>query len=119
MEGVDCGGLDQSRHDRQLMLSGTPTDDDETTPMNELVEKPMDKQAAKPVTKTEQNIVIPATPCTIIQIHAWWRKVAQGSNVNKSEFTEVGRKGQPLNQLIQGEEMTKVPGQQHSGEADR
>jgi hypothetical protein len=32
MKGVDCGGLDQSRHARQLMPGGTLTDYGETIP---------------------------------------------------------------------------------------
>jgi hypothetical protein len=65
MEGVDCGGLDQGRHARQLMPGGTLTDDGETTPMKKPVEELATKPAAKPATKTEGNKIIPATPRTI------------------------------------------------------
>jgi hypothetical protein len=62
MEGVDCGGLDQSRHAPQLMPGGTLTDDGETTSMKKPVEELTENPAANPVTKTERNKVIPATP---------------------------------------------------------
>jgi hypothetical protein len=55
MDGVDCSGLDQSRHAPQLMPGGTLTDDGETTPIKKPVEELTDKPAAKPATKTERN----------------------------------------------------------------
>jgi hypothetical protein len=43
MEGVDCGGLDQSRHAPQLLPGGTLTDDGETIPTKKPVEGLTDK----------------------------------------------------------------------------
>jgi hypothetical protein len=60
MEGVDCGGLDQSRHACQLMSGGTLTDNSETIPMKKPVEELMAKPAGKPATKTAKNKVFPA-----------------------------------------------------------
>jgi hypothetical protein len=123
MEGVDCGGLDQSRYAPQFMPGGTLTDDGETTPMKKSVEDPTErpaaKPAAKPATKTERNKVIPAAPRTLDPTRGLWSKVAQGGNINKSEFTEAGRKGKPIKQPIQSNEKTKVPGPQHTAEDDR
>jgi hypothetical protein len=79
------------------MLGGTLTDDGETTPMKKPVEELTEKPAAKPATKTKPNKVIPATPCTIDPTRRLWSKVAQGGNFNKSEFAEVGRRGNQSN----------------------
>jgi hypothetical protein len=119
LEVVDYGGLDQSRHARQLMPQGTLTDDGESIPIKKPLEELTQKLAAKPDTKTPQNKVIPAIPCTI-DLTCWlWSQVAQGSNFNKSECTEVSWKGKPIKQLIHSNQKTKVPGPQHTTEDDR
>jgi hypothetical protein len=74
------------------MSGGIQTDDGETTPMKKPVEELTEKPAAKPATQTEQNKVIPVTPCTIDPSHGLWSKVAHIHNINKSEFTEVSGK---------------------------
>jgi hypothetical protein len=96
MNSVDCGGLDQSRHARQLMPGGTLTYDCETTPMKKLFEKLMEEPATKPATKPERNEVILATPRMIDPKPGLWSKVAQGGNFNKSEFKEVSPTGKPI-----------------------
>jgi hypothetical protein len=72
MEEVDGGGLDQSRHARQLMPGGTLTDDGKTTPMKKPVEEKMEKPAAKPATQTEWNKVIWATLRTVDPPRGLW-----------------------------------------------
>jgi hypothetical protein len=116
MLGVDCGSLDESRHAPQLMRGGTLTDDGETTPIKEPVEELPEMPATKAPTKIEWNRVVPATACTIDQIRGLWSKVAQGGNINKTEFTEIGRKGNPIKQPIQSNETTKIPGPQDTPE---
>jgi hypothetical protein len=119
MKVVDYSGLDQSSHAPQLMPGGTLSDYGETTPTKTLVEELIDERAAKPATKTDRNKVIPETPRTIDPTHGLWSKVAQGSTCNKSEFTEVGRKGKPIKQPTQSNEKTQVPGPQHTTEDHR
>jgi hypothetical protein len=112
MEGVGCGGLDQRRHAPQLMPGGILADVGETTLTGKPAQAQQNKTVAKPTTKAERNKISPATPRTIDPPRGWWSKVAQGGNFNKSEFTEVGRKGKPIKQPIQSTEKTKVPGPQ-------
>jgi hypothetical protein len=100
------------------MPGGTLTDDGETTPMKKPVEELMEKPAAEPATKPELNKVIPATPRTIDPTPGLWTQVAQGGSYNRSEYTEVGHKGKPINQPIHSNEKTKVPGPQHTTEDD-
>jgi hypothetical protein len=109
----------QSRHACQLMPGGTLTDNGETRPIKKPVEEHTEKPAAKPAKKTERNKVIPATRRTINPTHGLWSMVAQGGNFNKSEFTDIGCKRKPIKHTIQRNEMTKVPGPQHTAGDDR
>jgi hypothetical protein len=61
------------------------------------VEELTQKPAAKTVTKTEQNQIIPATLYTIDRASGLLSKITQGGNFNKSEFTDVGHEGKLIN----------------------
>jgi hypothetical protein len=119
IEGVDWGGLNQSRHARQPMPGGTLTDAVETTPMKKPVEEPPETPTAKPATKTELNKVISVTLRRIDPTCGFWSKIAQRGKFNKSEFAEVGSKGKPIKQTIQSKKTTKVPEPQHTADDDQ
>jgi hypothetical protein len=118
MEGVNCGGLGQSRHAPQLTPGSTLTEmgEPETPPGNQ-VEESQRKPAPKP--EPERRIITPAIPRTIDPTRGLWSKVAKGGNFNKLDFTEVGRNGKPIKQTTSTNEKTKVPGPQHTTEDDR
>jgi hypothetical protein len=134
MEGVDCGNLNQSRHAPQLTPGGTTTPDDATTPGVTITpgdttsqistppkptETAVPEQTDEPAAKPERKKVTPALPLTTDSTRGLWSNIAQGGNFNKSEFTEVGRRGKPVKQNVSNNEKTKVPGPQQTSEDGR